>query len=50
MKTNIDVAIEANFLNLKKGTIIPIEEVNNYPPNKMVILMTGAQGEEFFST
>ena len=28
-------------------TIIPIEEVNNYPPNKMVILMTGAQGEEF---
>ncbi len=47
MKTNIDVAIEANFFKPKKGTIIPIEEVNNYPPNKMVILMTGAQGEEF---
>ncbi len=47
MKTNIDVAIEANFFKPKKGTIVPIEEVNNYPPNKMVILMTGAQGEEF---
>ncbi len=49
MKTNLDVAIEANFFKPKKGTIIPIEEVNNYPPNKMVILMTGAQGEEFAS-
>ena len=47
MKTNIDVAIEANFFKPKKGTIIPIEEANNYPPNKTVVLMTGAQGEEF---
>ena len=47
MKTNIDVAIEANFFKPKKGTIIPIEDANNYPPNKMVVLMTGAQGEEF---
>ena len=49
MKTNIDVAIEAGFFKPKKGTIIPIEEVNDYPPNKVVILMTGAQGEEFAS-
>ncbi|MEI7765279.1 MAG: ribonuclease J [bacterium] len=47
MKTNIEVAEEANFFKPKKGTIIPIEEANNYPPGKMVILMTGAQGEEF---
>lgn len=47
MRTNIDVAIEAGFFNPKKGTIIPLEEVNDYPPNKVVILMTGAQGEEF---
>ncbi len=49
MKTNIDVAIEAGFFQPKKGTIIPIEEAGNYPPNKVVILMTGAQGEEFAS-
>ena len=49
MKTNIDVAIEAGLFTPKKGTIIPIEESDNYPPNKVVILMTGAQGEEFAS-
>jgi ribonuclease J len=49
MKTNIDVAIEAGFFSPKKGTIIPIEEAASYPPNKVVILMTGAQGEEFAS-
>ncbi len=49
MKTNIDVAIEAGLFSPKKGTIIPIEEVDNYPPNKVIILMTGAQGEEFAS-
>ena len=49
MKTNIEVAIEAGLFAPKKGTIIPIEEANNYPPNKVVILMTGAQGEEFAS-
>jgi len=49
MKTNIDVAIEAGYFKPKKDTIIPIEEVNNYPPNKVVVLMTGAQGEEFAS-
>ncbi len=47
MKTNIEVAIEAGFFAPKKGTIIPLEEANNYPPNKIVVLMTGAQGEEF---
>ena len=47
MKTNIDVAIEAGFFAPKKGTIISLEEANNYPPNKILVLMTGAQGEEF---
>lgn len=47
MKTNIEVAAEAGFFTPKKGTIIPLEETDNYPPNKIVVLMTGAQGEEF---
>jgi len=47
MKTNIEVAIEAKLFEPKKGTIIPLEEIDNYPPNKIVVLMTGAQGEEF---
>jgi len=47
IKTNLEVAIEAKYFSPKKETIIPIEEAVNYPPNKVVILMTGAQGEEF---
>ncbi len=47
MKTNIEVAIEANYFVPKKDTIILIDDVDQYPPNKVIILMTGAQGEEF---
>ncbi len=47
MKTNLEVAMEAGLLKPQKGTLIPIEDINNYPPNKIIILMTGAQGEEF---
>lgn len=47
MKTNLEVAMEAGLLKPQKGTLIPIEEINSYPPNKIIILMTGAQGEEF---
>ncbi len=47
MKTNIEVAIEAGLFQPKKNTIVPIEEIENYPPGKVVVLMTGAQGEEF---
>jgi len=47
MKTNIEVAVEAGFFAPKKDSIIPLKEADNYPPNKIVVLMTGAQGEEF---
>ncbi len=47
MKTNMEVSIEAGLLKPKKDTLIPIEDVDKYPPDKIIILMTGAQGEEF---
>ena len=47
MKTNMEVAFEAGLYKPKKGTIIPMEEVDNYSPSKVVILTTGGQGEEF---
>jgi ribonuclease J len=47
MKTNLEVAEQAGILKPNKGTILPIEEIDNYPPNKVLVLMTGAQGEEF---
>ena len=47
MKTNIEVAIEAGLVKPKKDTLIPLDDVDKYPPHKIIILMTGAQGEEF---
>ncbi len=49
MKINIEVAIEAGLWKPKKDTLIPIEDVDKYPPDRIIILMTGAQGEEFAS-
>jgi len=46
MKTNMEVSEQAGIFKPKKGTIISVEEIDSYPPNKILILMTGAQGEE----
>ncbi|HEY4523085.1 MAG TPA: ribonuclease J [Candidatus Paceibacterota bacterium] len=47
MKTNLEIAEKMGLLAVDKGTIIPSTEIGNYPPDKIVILSTGAQGEEF---
>jgi len=47
MKTNLDIAIQAGLLKPKKDSIIPIDQIDNYPPNRILVLVTGAQGEEF---
>ena len=47
IKTNIEIAQKAGLLEVQKGTIIPIQEIDNYPSDRIVILSTGAQGEEF---
>lgn len=45
MVNNVEVAIDLGYLHAKKGTIIDINEANNFPGNKIVILTTGSQGE-----
>jgi len=47
IKTNIEIAQQANLFTPKKDTFIPAQEMSDYPPDKIVILATGAQGEEF---
>ncbi len=49
MKTNILIAEELGMLKAQKGTLIPVEEIENYPPEKVVVLVTGAQGDEYAS-
>lgn len=47
MKNNVDIAKLAGLLKPKADTFIPAQDIDNYPPNKIVIIATGAQGEEF---
>lgn len=47
MKTNVEVAKMADMLSIKPETLIPIEDLQRYPDNKVIIMATGAQGEEF---
>lgn len=47
MKTNVEIAIQAKLLETPRSTFISPKEVGDYPADKIVILSTGAQGEEF---
>jgi ribonuclease J len=46
MKTNVEIARQLGFIKIKDSTIIPIERLNRYPDNQIVIVCTGAQGEK----
>lgn len=45
IKTNIQIAQNLGYLKIKKGLIIPLEEIHKYQDDKILILSTGAQGE-----
>jgi len=47
MKTNIEIAQELGLLKVKKGTLISTDEIDDYPDDRIVILATGAQGDDF---
>src|SRR3989344_3722194 len=46
MKTNVEIIRQLKMVDLE-GIVIPLEEVENYPPDRIVMVVTGAQGEEF---
>ena len=47
IKVNIEIAERAGMLKPKKGTIIEAGMMDDYPPDRIIVLSTGAQGEEF---
>ncbi|MFA5744893.1 MAG: ribonuclease J [Candidatus Paceibacterota bacterium] len=47
IKTNLEIAEKTGLLKIDKNTIIPEQDIDKYSPDKIVILSTGAQGEEF---
>lgn len=46
LKTNVEFAKELGYIKMQKGTQISMEQVHDYPREKITIVATGAQGEE----
>jgi len=49
MRTNIEIAREIGLIKYKDDTVVAVENMNQYPKERMIILATGAQGDEFAS-
>ncbi|MBA3733005.1 ribonuclease J [Patescibacteria group bacterium] len=47
MKTNIEIVLNMGMLKIKPETIITTADMENYPPDRIIVLATGAQGDEF---
>ncbi|MFA6551855.1 MAG: ribonuclease J, partial [Patescibacteria group bacterium] len=45
MKMNIEISKELGYIKTHKTTLIGIEKIHQYPDNKIIIICTGAQGE-----
>ena len=49
MRTNIEIARELGLIKYKDDTVVAVENMASYPPERLIILATGAQGDEFAS-
>jgi ribonuclease J len=47
LRTNLEIGQKTGLLKADKGTFITAQDMADYPPDKVIILATGAQGEEF---
>jgi ribonuclease J len=45
MEENLRVARELGFMNIPDGSLVDLRETNDMPPDKVVLLSTGSQGE-----
>jgi ribonuclease J len=45
MVNNVQMAIDLGYLNIPQGMLIRAEDINKFPPERVVIICTGSQGE-----
>jgi len=46
MKIAVEIAKNLGYIKARKETIIPIDRISHYPENRVIVICTGAQGEE----
>ncbi len=45
MVNNTAMAQELGYMHIPEGTLISVDELNQYPPEQVVLVTTGSQGE-----
>ena len=45
MVNNVRISSQLGYIDIPENTLIELEEINRYPPEKLVIATTGSQGE-----
>ena len=45
LDTNVKISHKLGYIDVLNNTFIPIEEADNYPEDKIVVITTGSQGE-----
>lgn len=45
LKTTLEIAQNLGYINPTPGTLLDVTEVKNFPPNKVLAIFPGAQGE-----
>lgn len=47
MEKNINIAMELGYLKVPQGVLVDLRTMGNIPEDKIVVMCTGSQGEEF---
>src|SRR5665647_1047613 len=45
MVNNVKISTQLGYIDIPEGTLIEMEDINKYPPEKIVVATTGSQGE-----
>lgn len=46
MRINVEIIQQLGYTKIQPGTLIDVSQVDDYPKNKIIIMCTGAQGED----
>ena len=45
MEQNVDIAVQRGYLRVESGTLISARQIDDYSPDRILVLTTGSQGE-----
>jgi ribonuclease J len=45
MEQNVDIAMQRGYLRVEPGVLISARQIDDYPPERILVLTTGSQGE-----